>query len=203
MRIFISRPIDIAPLVGIQQIQATGVGLHRQRSIEGDRGLALLRALGRDDDDTIGSLRTIDGGRGGIFQHLDRLYVIAVDNGTGVLTGHHTVDHVKRAVGIATERGGTTDRGSGAKSTRRTIGRHGHTGYTTLQRLHDITCRHVGHIFHFNDRDRTGQIGFLFGRVTYYHHFTQSLRILLQLDVELRSGLHGYGDESYVGDRQT
>ena len=60
VRIFISRPVHIAPLICIEQIQTALVGLQRESGIECDVCFALLGALGGDDYNTVGCLGTVD-----------------------------------------------------------------------------------------------------------------------------------------------
>ena len=68
--------------------------------------LVFLTILGSDDNDTIGSTRTVDGTRRSILQNLDGLDIIrreVTDSGTH----WHTVDDIKRS--CATERTDTTN----------------------------------------------------------------------------------------------
>ena len=78
--------------------KVTGV-VHLQR-------LVFLTILGSNDNDTIGSTRTVDGTRRSILQNLDGLDIIrreVTDSGTH----WHTVDDIKRS--CATERTDTTN----------------------------------------------------------------------------------------------
>ena len=74
--ILVSLPINITPLVGIQQVIIGCKSLSGKRTLEIYLHLTLLGTLGGNDDDTIGSLSTIDGSRRCILQDLDTLYII-------------------------------------------------------------------------------------------------------------------------------
>ena len=162
-------------------------------------GLALLGALGGDDDDAVGGLCTVDGGRGSILQHLDGLHVVAVEDRTHILAGHHSVNHVERTVGIAAERRGTANRRVGAQTARCTIGGDVHTGHTALQRLDDIARGDVGHVLHLHYRNGTREVRLFLGRVAYHNHFAHRVADLLQFNYHLRGGLHGRSLISYIG----
>ena len=195
--IFIGRPIHISPLVGIEQVETALIGLEREGSVEGDVGLALLGALGGDDDDTIGSLCTIDRSRGSVLEHLDALNVVAAENGTDVFARHHSVNHIERAVGIASEGGGSADGGVGAQTAGRTIGRDVHTRHAALQRLDDIARRRIGDVLHLHHGDRTRQVRFLLRGVTSDNHFVDHA-VVLERDGHIGGSLHRGRTISYI-----
>lgn len=85
-----------------------------------DLRLALAALLGGDQHNAVGGARTVDGGRRGVLQHLDRLDVGQVEHRqrthalaerierSGVVGQRNAVDHIERFVARA-ERRGTAD----------------------------------------------------------------------------------------------
>ncbi len=62
-----------------------------------------------------------------------------------------------------------------------------------MERLNDIAGWRVGDILHLDNRHRTGEVGFLFRRVTYHNHLIKSFSILFKNDSHFRLGFHGLG----------
>ena len=58
--------------LAVHALDGRGGRLHGQIGREVDTRLARLATLGGDDDDTVGALRTVDGGRGGVLQNVHR-----------------------------------------------------------------------------------------------------------------------------------
>ena len=94
--VLVGLPIYFAPLIGIKKVIVVDELLKGERRIEVHLGLAFLGVLGRNDDDTIGSLRTVDGSRGRILQYLYTFHIVARKDGTDTITCHHTVDDIQR-----------------------------------------------------------------------------------------------------------
>ena len=67
--------------------------------------------LGRDDDHTIGSLRTVDGSSGGITEHVDALDIIGRDDRD--VNTRNTVYYIVRRHGTRTQCRSTTQCDSG------------------------------------------------------------------------------------------
>ena len=74
-------------LVRVQQVEPVDVclGVVGQLHGEVDLRLAHLAPFGRDDDDSVGGTRAIDGRGGRVLQHRDALDVLRVDAGDGCL----------------------------------------------------------------------------------------------------------------------
>ncbi len=70
---------DIDGVVGITR---TELVVHRE--VIAHNGFALIASLRRDDDDTIGSLRTVDSRGSSILQHINALDILWVDTCNGV-----------------------------------------------------------------------------------------------------------------------
>ena len=158
VRISECRPIYLTPLVCVEHVETALIGLECKGSVECHVALTLFGTLGRDDDDTVGSLCAIYRGRCGILEHLYGLDIIAVEYCTGILAGHHAVYHIQRAVGIAAERRRTAYRGTSAETAGRTVCGDVHAGHASLQRLDDVACRSVGNILHLDHGNRACEI---------------------------------------------
>ena len=101
-----------AEVVVVGQRRNTVLGTYRELA------LALLTALGGNQNHTVGGAATVHRGSGSVLQHRNRLDVVGVDGGNGVrgvhhfvvVTAHHgnTVHHVQRVV-AGVDRAGTTD----------------------------------------------------------------------------------------------
>lgn len=107
--VFVGRPISFAPLVCVHHVQTALISLQGECSIECYTAFAFFCAPGRDDDYTVGRLSAIYRSGCGIFEYLNGFNIIAVKNCTGIFTGHHSVYHIERTVGISTERGCASD----------------------------------------------------------------------------------------------
>ena len=80
--------VDVAGVGhGIEHVDFLGHFRETEIRGEGDVVLAVAALLGGDDDHAVGAARTVDGRRGGVFQHLDRLDVVGVDVGQRVGAG--------------------------------------------------------------------------------------------------------------------
>ena len=77
----------------------------RSRVAELHEGLTFLSLLGGDDDSTVGTAGTVQGGRGGALQDVDALHVIHID---GRSAGDGSVDHIDRLATFLVVVGGRT-----------------------------------------------------------------------------------------------
>ncbi len=155
--------IDILGAVG-SPLPAKGGGIV-------DLRLAFLTALRCDDDDTVGSFGAIDGSRSSIFQHGDRLDVVGVKV---VHRALHAIDDDHR--GGIVECSGTTDTdGVVAIVHTRTTGvvLNLYTRHLAFNAHGNGGKRTVAEILCTDRRDTAGEIGFLLGAKTYYHHLIQ------------------------------
>ena len=94
--ILIGLPIDFAKLLRIQHIETGGKGLGGQRHVEVYFDVSFFRSLGRNNDDAVGGLSSIDSGRGCIFQYLDRLDIIGGKDRSNIIACLYSIDDVER-----------------------------------------------------------------------------------------------------------
>ena len=127
-------------------------------------------ALGRNQNDAERAAGTVDRGRGGVFQHRDRLDVVRVDT---VGIGFHTVDQNQRTASVGRSRTADVVRRAGSGLPRREsyveVGNHALQGaaYVRHGTVFQLFLRHRG--------DGSGQVGFLLHAVTDHHHFVDAL----------------------------
>ena len=159
----------------------------------GDRKLVLVRALGSDEDYTVGTTRTIDSGGCSVFQHVDADNLVSWDVGDG--SCGEAIDDEEGLVALRDRT--TTTHADGGASTRTTVlrGDH-HTGKFALKSLRHVR-NGVGHKFlRVNRRNRTGEVAFLDGAVTNDHHFVEFVTIFLDSDAEFT--LPGHRDSLFA-----
>ena len=127
-------------------------------------------ALGRDQNDAERAAGTVDRGRGGVFQHRDRLDVVRVDT---VGIGLHAVDQNQRAASVGRGRAADVVRRAGSGLPRG----EGHieVGDHTLQGAPHVRHGTVFQLFLRHRGDGSGQVGFLLHAVTDHHHFVDAL----------------------------
>ena len=149
---------DVHALEGVHRVEVSilGRGHDSRRTLVGDDGLGtFLTALGRDNDNTVRGPGSVDGGRGGVLQDVDRLDIVRVQTRDGVtdevdvvegvdlggveldrvLVGD-TVDNPQRLT-ASHERAGTTDTDLGGRTRGHGRGRDLQTGDLTFQHLVD------------------------------------------------------------------
>ena len=156
-------------------------------------------ALGRDEDDTISGVSTVQCGRRGTRQGADALDVVGVDVAgcitrlarTGknalrllareVLHGDavHDIQHVV----VAVDRLGTTHHNAAAAARTRCAGIDGHTGHLSGQRVDEVGVLHPHQRIAFNLLHIVGQrLGLLLDTQGGYHHLVKDLGILLEVN---------------------
>ena len=130
----------------------------------------ILPALGRDQNDAECAAGTINSGRGGVFQHRDRLDVVRVDT---IGIGLHAVDQNQRTASVG--RGRTADvvrrAGSGLPRGEGYV----EVGDHTLQGAAHVRHGTVFQLFLRHRGDGSGQIGLLLHAVTDHYHFVDAL----------------------------
>ena len=179
-------------------------------TVVGQTRLSGLTFLGGDDDYAVGTLRTVDGGRGSVLQDFDALDVRRCD--VGEVGALHAVDDEERLVGNVVgelilhvgERTLTTDVDGHARS--------GTTGVTgdvqarnlTLQGFHGVGCRRAHDVVGLDRGDGAGQVALLHRAVTDDDHFVEQLVVVLHADDEHRliANVDFLSFESDIGDHQ-
>ena len=198
-----------------------GIGMTHLQLIT-DAGHTLTAALGLDEDDTIGTVGTIDGS-GSIFQHRDALHLIHVEVVELFLTLlrvliDEVVDHVKRSrVGITTDIL-TTDIGSRRREHHGitsltdgdggvltgTTGRwhtHVHGGRDTDEGLREGAHGKVFQFFGVDDLHGARHVLRFQGSISHDDHIVERVGIFLQHDSHIVGELgNGLRDKSDVAD---
>ena len=181
-------------LVGDHLGHAAPVGQAHAGVHAHDRGLGGT-LLGGDDDHTVRSTGTVDGGGGSILQHVDGLDVGGVDR-VDRTVGQHTIDNEQRLVhalgggthasagrdGVLTtdrHRSGVVTGGAGGRSIAQTchLAGQGSEGVRVRQRSH------VGVIAIVHAGDGTGNIALAGGTITNHDYIIEEQVVLSKLDV--------------------
>ena len=164
--------------------------------------------LGSDEDDTIGSTATIDGGSGSILEDGESLNISRVDQRQGVrhtldtvIIHSETIDDDERVVGSVERR--TTTNTDGCSTTRGTaISRDIHTGDLTLNHILRVGLHTFIHIIRFDSRYGTGSVVLLDNTITNNDHFIKELGILTHVDTHSGRSRQLLGLITHIRDRQ-
>ena len=184
--IHITLPHDAAKLLGIEYLHTVGIGLCRYAGIEVHLHLSVLTVFGGNDNNTVSSPATINGGRGCILEDLDGLDVVTVELMHTRLRGN-TVNDEQRVVGTIIERADTADTDR-CCSGRRNIGRNVHTGDASLKRFHRVVLILLGQVFRVDGRDGAGKVGLALNRITGHDYLVQQLGVLVHDNCHLSLG---------------
>ena len=182
---------------GIEELRHVFHCLESDRTGVRHFGFGLLTAFGCNEDDTSGSVRTVDRCCRRILEHVDRLDIIggdidqtviffcsAIPRSAGRCTGGHlrnTIDHDKRFLSGQT----TTNDDVESRTRACGFGCNVHTGSTTAQHLTYRGGSGFGQFIGFDHFYRTGYITFLGCSVTDDHHFFECFGIGNQYDVHI------------------
>ena len=166
-----------------------GQAVETHVGIEIDADLALGSLLGGDDDDTVGTCRTIDGGRGGILEHLDALDVVGVEVGDGAAA--HTVDDEERCIRTV-ERTVTTQQEGGRLACLARLAGDVETGNLALQTFHGVHYRCYLDFVGLHARNSAGEIALLLDTITDHHHFFEEVVVFVNDDFKLGIALDGH-----------
>ena len=169
-------------LVAVHRLHDARHAVERQVAVEVHRRTACLTTLRRDEDDAVGTLRTVDGRRGCVLQNVHRLDVAGRNIQRRAIL--HTVDNHQRVV-VGQKRTVTTH-----------LHAHTGTGLTTAAQL-QVNARNLGlhgrqgvgtsnlrQVVGFHARNSTRQVLLLQCAVTHDNHFVQSQSVLLKCDVK-------------------
>ena len=177
--------INSTPLLRAEHIEFLRYGLQAGTIPDVHTQAVFLRTLGRDNNDTIGSTRTIDGGRSRILEHLNRLDIARVQR-TQVLIGGNTINHIQGVASV--NRTDTTDTDTCPLRARRSIGVHLNTRQTPLQAAEHVRITLAGRLGHIHHAHRSRQVGFTLRGVARYNQLLQLLRILRHTDHHIGDG---------------
>ena len=198
-----------AVFIGRHRIQAVGIVAYAEVADIGDLGILGNGALlGGDDDNTIGSAGSVDGGRGGVLQDGEALDVVGVDGGqrvghtlTAVGSQRNAVDNHQRVVG-GVQGSGTTHAEGGAGTRTTVAGNHLQAGHLTLEHILGRDDGAAVDFFRLDGGHGTGHIVFLYRAVADHNHLIQEMGILFEgnggRNAFGRKGLGGVTDAGYL-----
>ena len=184
--------LQLHELVGREQIEGLGDLAVAGRTVVGHHGAPHLTGFGRHHHHAVGGARTVDGRRGSVLEHLDRLDVRV---GEVVDIVHlETIDDVERR-SVAVDRTDTAhlDVETGARSAVR--GGDLHAGDLPSESLHHRTGLVAFDILRGHRSDRTRQVAAPHGAVTHDHHLVHDVRFGNEFDLQPGLG----GDRHFLG----
>ena len=184
--------------------------LHAHRHTTGIRHLNRLvgmSSFGRNDDNTIGTSRTIDSSCRSIFQHIEAFNVLRVDHRERiwqslytVVVHCNTVNHNQRIVGRIQRRTATdTDTGTTTRYT--TTGCDVHTGYLALHHILCIDNKTFVLAVRLNLTYRTGKVWFLHGTISDNNNFIECFVIIFESCREIVGCLNLLWGHTDIGNR--
>ena len=175
-----SLPVGLSPLCSREHVVAAGYCLQGGVVVQVDGHLAVLTLLRGDDDHAVGGTRTIDTGRRGILQHLNRLDVGRVQR-VQVLRRGHTVDDVERVAGV--HRTHTAHADGRTATARGSIGHDVDTGQLALHGVQHVRIALRDGTFHVHHRHGTCQVGLALYLITRDDHLGEFLGVVAHGDV--------------------
>ena len=156
----------------------------------GTGGTVSTSLLGSDDDDTIGSTRTVNSCGRSILQYCKGSNVIRIDGTDRSIAYGYSIDNNQRII-ICRQRGSHTDT-DGTAATRCTIARHDiHTSNFTHQSIFSSQLLTFVQLIRFHGQQRSGHVAFLHLSVADDYYFVQQFAVFLHGNYNERFVCHG------------
>ena len=170
---------DFQILLGVERSGCFGQILEADVAVVLDRGFSLFPLFGRNQDYTVGGAGSVDGGRSGVFQYIDRLDVRGVQH-ADVAVGY-TIYNIKRCrVADCSE---TTNRHLESFARFTALFGNVHTGSLALQGSEGIHCVQLGDVVAFDLHGSACDQFLLLYTVTDSHKLIEHVDGFLQFDV--------------------
>ena len=173
-------------LGSVRHLRDTGSLRETGAGVEGYGRLTFLTTFCRNQDNTVGSTRTVDGG-GSVLQHRHRFDFIRIQTVHTTITVGHTIDYNQRV--LTTERVGTTDTDCRTATTRfvRRL-ETDDTRHTADHGVRQVRRRRSLQLFTGDAGHGAGNGNFLLRTVTNDHDFIQTFGIFAQGNTKLGFG---------------
>ena len=156
----------------------------------GTGGTVSTSLLGSDDDDTIGSTRTVNSCGRSILQYCKGSNVIRIDSTDRCIAHRYSINNNQRII-IRRQRGSHTDT-DGTTATRCTIARYYiHTGNFTYQSIFSSQLLTFVQFIRFHGQQRSGHIAFLHLSIADDYYFVQQFAVFLHGNYNERFICHG------------
>ena len=194
--------LKLCPFGGVEQVEVLAHTAQPEAVAIGDVGFLLTKFpfLGGDEDDSVGSTRTVDGGGTHVFQHFDALDVVGVDGGKrieaaldgsqscpagrSVLVVDETIDHVKGFV-AGIDRVATTDADAAIGSRLSAGCSHVKTCHLSAQgSVEGAGCAVLKHVC-LDCHHRTRQLRAALGAITHHDHVIEVTALLGEFHVDV------------------
>ena len=168
-------------LVSVENVHTLGNGFCLQVTVVVHNSLTTLSVLRRDENYTVGTLRTVDGCRGSILQHRDVFDVVR--RKVAQLTTLETVDNDQWRV-VTRDRTATTNANQHF-CVGRTVSRCDvHTGHLTSQGFRHVGDRNLHKVLSGDCSHRTRQVFLPAGTVTDDHNVVQRVVFVFKNHVD-------------------
>ena len=186
-------------LVRVEHVGHRGHVFQSRIGVERHLHAVLPGALGRDHDDAVGAPRTVDGRRGGVFQHVDRLDVRGRD--VGDRRNGEAVHDVERRTALRD--------GVSAADVHRHLGvggavggEHLHAGQFARDGLGDVVDGGADDFFGRDRRNGSREVGAAHGSVADHDHFVDGRVHHFEPYVDFRAAGDGHFEffHAYVGE---
>ena len=185
-------------LLGIEHLHLVDGFLPTLVSVEADHGTAVLTALRGDEHHAVGRLRTIDGGRGSVLQHVDALDVGRIERSD---VAADAVYNIKRRRG--TGGADTTDIDLESLTGLSRLRDDGHAGGLPLQCLQRIGGVELGHVVALDLKGGAGDEFFLLHTVADDHDIVERVGLFGKLNGKVVAcHLHFLLHKTNVGDEK-
>ena len=197
----------VAQLHVLPGVGALGLDHERGHGLverQGEARLALLAAAGLDQDDTVRTADTVEGGRGGVLQDGEALDLVHVHRTHSVRSTLHTIHDDQRALAVG---GGGTTQVHGRTITSRltTTALHGgKTRDTTGERVVQTSGRRLAEFLRSHRGDSGGNRRLLLGTEGHHDGVFEKLIVSSQSDGEVRTRarLDALGRKTDAGDNE-
>ena len=219
--------LKLCPFGGVEQVEVLAHTAQPDAVAIRDVGFLLTKFpfLGGDEDDTVGTTRTVDGGGTHVLQHFDALDVVGVDGGKrieaafdgsqpcpaggSVFVVDETIDHVKGFV-AGIHRVAATDADAALCSWLSAGCGHVQSGHLSAQgSVEGAGCAVLKHVC-LDSHDRTCQLCAALGAVAYHDHVVEEVALFgefhldvffVVIDGEGLWAVAGVGDGEFDGQR--
>ena len=191
-------------LPGVRALRLDHEGGHGLVERQGEARLALLAAAGLDQDDTVRTADTVEGGRGGVLQDGEALDLVHVHRTHGIGTTLHTIHDDQRALAVG---GGGTTQVHGRTITSRltTTALHGgKTRDTTGESVVQTSSRRLAEFLRSHRGDSGGNRRLLLGTEGHHDGVFEKFIVSGQSDGEVRTRarLDALGRKTDAGDNE-
>ena len=176
---------DSGEFIGVEHVDRLRNVRDAELAVVAHDGAFAFAALGRDENDTARTARTVDRSRRGVFEHFEAFDVAAFEVREGPGVARNAVDDVERVVA----RRGRLDAADADRDVAVGLaaqGEHLHARHLGGHGVAEIGRRHGGEVFGLDGRDGRRHVALVLHAVAHDHHVVHGDGLALQRNVGLR-----------------